>query len=189
MGNWQRRRRPQLPRPRRPQRRRRLPRLLNRRLPLNKKRQKRKHELTKPRLVRLKKRPRLPVKLRRRTKRPSRRSRKTKPRQRLLPLLPLLLLSQHPSLLHRVSQLLERQRELRPADEFFQRKKSTLLYLNCSRNTKVHSTFWVETFPIESRSGNGMTLPNFIGMINQFGHAISETDIDDHGNTVRRNQY
>jgi len=34
-----------------------------------------------------------------------------------------------------------------------------------------------------------MTLPNFIGMINQFGHAISETDIDDHGNTVRRNQY
>lgn len=137
--------------------------------------------------------------------------------------LPLPLPSQHLSQQHLsrprlVNQLLERQRDLRPEDEFFQRKRSTPLYLNCSRyvlllfkslttrslicipcipltqriihfqihrNIKVLVLPWAETFPIEPTIGP----PNVIGMTKQFGNAVSETDIDDHCNSIRRNQY
>ena len=53
------------------------------------------------------------------------------------------------------------------------------------RNTKALVLPWVETFPIEPRIG----LPNVTGMTKQFGYAVSETEIDDHGNSIRRNQY
>mmetsp|Transcript_22187 Transcript_22187/g.49601 ORF Transcript_22187/g.49601 Transcript_22187/m.49601 type:complete len:288 (+) Transcript_22187:1178-2041(+) len=220
--NWPRKRRQQRHNSRQPQKRRRPPRQLRRRPQLNKTRRKPRQELTKLKPEKPKRRPRPLMQRRKKTRLHSRRSRKTKPRlplqlrkrmqrknwrrrrqkqSRLLllrhqPLPPHLLQLLSPllrNLLQTVKQLLERNWEVKQEAEFFRRKKSTLLFLTCSRNTKRFMLVLGKGIP---NNPNIMSMPCFPGettngidMTMQPGHAVPKTNIDDHDNSNRTYQY